>query len=112
MAGTRRAVPPVRSHADKGSTGCGDARVPPDDEFLSVGDVAQRLKVHPQTVRGWIARGELRAIRIGRTVRVRRTDFDDMLEGARIGAPFRTGSPESRRGAAERGAPSDPRAGD
>jgi excisionase family DNA binding protein len=55
-----------------------------DDEFLTVGGVAERLTVHPQTVRSWIATGGLRAIKIGRTVRVRRSDFEEALERARV----------------------------
>ena len=54
--------------------------MPREPEFLTVGDVAARLRVHPQTVRSWIAGGELRAIKIGRTVRIRRSDFEGALE--------------------------------
>jgi excisionase family DNA binding protein len=59
--------------------GRGGAEVPPGDEFLTVGDVAQFTKVDPQTVRNWIARGEIRAIRVRRTGPNPRSDFDDML---------------------------------
>ena len=82
MAVTSRAVPSMTARTDNDSTGGGDRPVPADDEFLTVGDVAERLRVHPQTVRAWIARGDLRAIRIGRTVRIRQTDFQEMLERA------------------------------
>jgi len=34
-----------------------------EDEYLTVAEIAARLKVNPQTVRNWIARGELRAAR-------------------------------------------------
>ena len=36
------------------------------DEFLTVDDVAQLLKLNPQTVRNMIDRGELPAVRVGR----------------------------------------------
>ena len=42
-----------------------------DDEYLTVAEIAARLKVNPQTVRNWIARRELRAARVGaRRVRI------------------------------------------
>ena len=97
MAVTSRAVPPMTAQADNELTGSGGPPVPAGDEFLSVGDVAERLRVHPQTVRAWIARGDLRAIRIGRTVRVRHADFQEMLERARIPPPIHPSSPHRGR---------------
>ena len=35
--------------------------MPESDEFLTVDEVAARLKVNPQTVRNWIDRGQLDA---------------------------------------------------
>lgn len=84
MAVRWRAVPSMTGHADNDSTGRGNPPVPTDHEFLTVGDVAERLRVHPQTVRAWIARGDLPAIKIGRTVRITQRDFQQMLERARI----------------------------
>jgi putative molybdopterin biosynthesis protein len=54
------------------------------DEFLIVAEIASLLKVNQMTVRSWIARGELPAHRLGRRVRVRRSDFDSFLERTRI----------------------------
>lgn len=45
-------------------------------ELLTVAEVARECKVHPVTVRRLIARGSLPAVRIGRSVRVRREDLD------------------------------------
>jgi excisionase family DNA binding protein len=75
--------------ADKKASGGGGAPPAAHDEFLTVGDVPDRLRVHPQTVRSWIARGELRAIKIGRTVRIRRSDFEEALERAMVAPPAR-----------------------
>jgi len=50
------------------------------DEFLTVADVAERLKLNQQTVRNWIDRGELAAHHVGRRVRIRREDFDALLQ--------------------------------
>jgi excisionase family DNA binding protein len=57
----------------------------PDDSLLTVDGIARILKLNPQTVRNWIDRGFLRAIRIGRRVRVTRAEFDRLIEEGRIG---------------------------
>jgi excisionase family DNA binding protein len=50
------------------------------DEFLTVADVANRLKLNQQTIYNWIDRGQLPAVRVGaRRVRVRRSDLDAVL---------------------------------
>jgi excisionase family DNA binding protein len=50
------------------------------DEFLTVQEVAELLRVNQQTVRNWIERGQLRALRVGtRRVRVRRSDLDAFI---------------------------------
>jgi len=55
------------------------------EALLTVKEVAERLRVHPITVRRLIASGRLPAVRIGRAVRVRREDVENV------------GSPEKRR---------------
>jgi excisionase family DNA binding protein len=57
-----------------------------DDDLLTVDDIARILKLNPQTVRNWIDRGELPAIRIGRRVQIRRADFDATVEAGYSGA--------------------------
>jgi excisionase family DNA binding protein len=52
------------------------------DEYLTVAEVAGILKLNQQTVRNWIDRGELPALRVGRRVRILRSDFDTLLENA------------------------------
>lgn len=51
-----------------------------DDEYLTVNEIAERLKLNPQTVRNWIDQGRLPALRIGRRIRVRRADLDRVLQ--------------------------------
>jgi excisionase family DNA binding protein len=58
-----------------------------EDSFLTVAEVAETLKLNQQTVRNWIDRGELPAVRVGRRVRIKRADFDRLLdEGYSAGA--------------------------
>jgi excisionase family DNA binding protein len=51
-----------------------------DEQFLTVAEVAEILKLNQQTVRNWIEQGSLPAQRFGRRVRIRRADFDRVLE--------------------------------
>jgi excisionase family DNA binding protein len=50
-----------------------------------VNDIAPILKLNLQTVRNWIDRGEHPAMHVGRGVRIRRTDFDVMVEAGYSG---------------------------
>ena len=69
------------------------------DSFLTVAEVAELLKLNQQTVRNWIDQGSLPALRVGRRVRIRRSDLERVLEAGAT----RT---ESSSGAGGRGAPS------
>lgn len=51
-----------------------------DDELLTVKEVAERVKVHPETVRGWIRDGELEAVDIGGEYRIYKQDLDTFLK--------------------------------
>jgi excisionase family DNA binding protein len=51
-----------------------------DDSFLTVAEVAELLKLNQQTVRNWIDQGSLPALRVGRRVRIRRSDLERVLE--------------------------------
>ena len=50
-----------------------------DDEYLTVREIAEHLKLNQQTLRNWIDAGSLPAVRIGRRVRVRRVDLERIL---------------------------------
>jgi excisionase family DNA binding protein len=52
---------------------------PSADSLLTVDDIARILKLNPQTVRNWIDRGYLGAIRVGRRVRIPRAEFDRLV---------------------------------
>jgi excisionase family DNA binding protein len=56
---------------------------PPTDPWLTVGEIANELRVHPATVRLWVADGWLNAIRPGRRkLLVRRSELDRVLSEA------------------------------
>ena len=55
------------------------------EELLTVAEIAASLKMNQQTIRNWIDNGYLPAIRIGRRVRVKRSDFDALLEASYTG---------------------------
>jgi excisionase family DNA binding protein len=50
-----------------------------EDPFLTVPQIASELGVNEVTVRTWIRKGWLPAIRAGRTYRVRRSELDRWL---------------------------------
>ena len=57
-----------------------------EESFLTVAEVAERLKLNQQTVRNWIDQGSLPAVRVGRRVRIKRSDFERVLdEGYSLG---------------------------
>jgi excisionase family DNA binding protein len=51
-----------------------------DDSFLTVAEVAEMLKLNQQTVRNWIDQGSLPAVRVGRRVRILRSDLERLVE--------------------------------
>lgn len=58
------------------------------DEFLTVAEVAELLKLNQETIRNMIDRGELASVRVGsRRVRVRRSDLDKFLDASWISHP-------------------------
>lgn len=64
-----------------------------EDEFLTVAEVAERLKLNQQTVRNWIDQGALPALRVGRRVRIKRSDYDRLVsDGYNRGGPGGAGT--------------------
>ena len=52
----------------------------PLQKLLTTGEVAERLAVHPETVRRWVAQGKLSAVRLPSGVRrYRAADVDRLL---------------------------------
>jgi len=67
------------------------------DEFLTVAEVAGLLKLNQQTVRNWIDQGSLPALKVGRRVRIRRSDLEQVLQdgATRIGKAARGTGPSA-----------------
>jgi excisionase family DNA binding protein len=51
-----------------------------EQEFITISELQKILNVGRTTAYGLVATGELRAIRVGRAVRVRRADLDRWAE--------------------------------
>lgn len=52
-------------------------------EWLTVAEISQELKLHAMTVYRLINAGKLEAVKVGRSYRVARSDFDRYLREAR-----------------------------
>ena len=57
-----------------------------NETFLTVAEVAELLRLNQQTVRNWIDAGSLPAVRVGRRVRIKRSDLDRILESGYQGS--------------------------
>ena len=73
------------------------------DTFLTVAEVAGILKLNQQTVRNWIDQGSLPALRVGRRVRIRRSDFERILAEGYTGSSGESGGLGGTGGAGESG---------
>jgi len=52
-----------------------------DVQYLTVQDIAKRLKVTDLTVRRWIEQGELKAVKLRGTIyRIHPKDFEDFMK--------------------------------
>ncbi|HWF51565.1 MAG TPA: helix-turn-helix domain-containing protein [Solirubrobacteraceae bacterium] len=59
-----------------------------DEQYLTVAEVAELLRLNQQTVRNWIDQGSLPALRVGRRVRIKRSDFERLVsDGYSAGSP-------------------------
>jgi excisionase family DNA binding protein len=56
------------------------AEAPGTQTLLTVAEVADELRMNQQTIRNWIDAGTLPSVRIGRRVRIKRSDLDQLVE--------------------------------
>ena len=61
------------------------------DEWLTLEQIAEELRYHIETVRGWVRAKQLTAYRTGKSYRVKRADLDTFLADRRT-----TGEPPER----------------
>src|ERR1051326_362461 len=54
------------------------ARLPMSEEVYTVEQFAERLKLHPKTVLRFIKDGRVRAVKVGKSYRILRTDLEAM----------------------------------
>ena len=50
--------------------------------YLTANEVAERLRVHPKTVLGWIRNGELKAVRVGKSWQLLEPDVLAFVESS------------------------------
>lgn len=53
-----------------------------DHELMTVTEVADLLRVRPETIRRWIGQGTIRAAQVGRSKMIRRQDIDHLLSAS------------------------------
>lgn len=68
-----------------------------DEEYLTVAEVAALLKLNQQTVRNWIDASSLPAVRVGRRVRIKRSDVEAMVDRGYTAKPAVEPDAEARR---------------
>jgi excisionase family DNA binding protein len=72
----------------RASIGNNEPQLHEEEQFLTVVQIADWLKLNQGTIRNWIDNGDLPAVRVGRRrVRVRRSDLDRYLEAGRTTEP-------------------------
>ena len=54
-------------------------------EWLTVEQIAQELRVHPETIREYIRGGLLKAVQLKRSYRIRRSEYEDFLRRRETG---------------------------
>jgi excisionase family DNA binding protein len=49
------------------------------EDWLTIEEIAEELRVSEETVRRWIRKKQLKALSIGRGYRIRRRDYEDFV---------------------------------
>lgn len=67
----------------------------PQDQYQTVKEVSDRLKIAEATVRHWIKSGDLRAIDIGKGWRIANADLERFMQRHETTPRFRFEDPEN-----------------
>jgi excisionase family DNA binding protein len=70
----------MKDDEQRSATGRRKGKPPVAERLLTVTDVAETLQISPRTVRRMIAKGQLRIIRLGRSVRIHATALSELLD--------------------------------
>jgi excisionase family DNA binding protein len=63
--------------------------MPMDETYLTVREVADRLRVTRQAIYNWIAEGKLKAVKVGgKSVRITLTSVNDLIQPIAPGEPI------------------------
>lgn len=54
-------------------------------EFLTVNEIAKRLKLHPATIAKYVREGKILALKFGRVWRIREEELTKFLEKTQVG---------------------------
>lgn len=66
-----------------------EKKIPPAQRFLSITEVARMLNVSYVTIKRWIEKEGLPALRVGRLWRVEKGDLEEWLESKKVGKDVR-----------------------
>ena len=72
------------------------ASEPAVERYLTTHEAAARLRISERAVRNAIARGELRALKVCRRVRIAESEFDSWVEASRVQPVARHALPVAR----------------
>jgi len=57
-----------------------------DSELLTVPEAAALLRLKPSTIRAWVCQRKIPFVKLGRLVRIKRSDAEALIEASLIGS--------------------------
>jgi excisionase family DNA binding protein len=57
-----------------------------DSELLTVPEAAALLRLKPSTIRAWTGRRKIPFVKLGRLVRIKRSDAEALIQASRVGS--------------------------
>ena len=53
---------------------------PAEEQFLSTADIAEKLSVARSTIYGWVYKGKLKGVKVGKLLRIPRSEIDRLVQ--------------------------------